>query len=162
LRLWRQPVEPFLTGGLGLLPLAPLCDVPAAGLPAVIDRMARRLSREAAPGEADQLWTASYVLMGLSLSKQIANGLMRRVLTMKESVTYQAIVEEGEVKALQETLLELGTERFGPADETVRAAIQSNQSVDHLKAMRRHLLTAATWAALLATPRPRRGRRSST
>jgi hypothetical protein len=28
-RLWREPVEPFLQGGLGLLPLAPLCKMPA-------------------------------------------------------------------------------------------------------------------------------------
>jgi hypothetical protein len=28
IRLWRQPVEPFLQGGIGLLPLATLCELP--------------------------------------------------------------------------------------------------------------------------------------
>src|SRR5579883_3104070 len=28
-RLWQQPLELFLSGGLGLLPLAPLCQLPA-------------------------------------------------------------------------------------------------------------------------------------
>jgi hypothetical protein len=31
-RLWRQPVERFLSGGLGTLPLAPLCQM-AEGVP---------------------------------------------------------------------------------------------------------------------------------
>lgn len=26
--MWQQPVEPFLHGGLSLLPLAPLCQMP--------------------------------------------------------------------------------------------------------------------------------------
>ncbi len=32
IRLWQQPVDAFLTGGLALLPLAPLCRLPA-GVP---------------------------------------------------------------------------------------------------------------------------------
>jgi hypothetical protein len=38
-RVWQVPAESWLSGGLGLLPLAPLGDVPSEELPAVIAQM---------------------------------------------------------------------------------------------------------------------------
>jgi hypothetical protein len=44
-RLWRQPVGSLLQGGVGTLPLAPLC-VTSDALPPVVERMRERLAGE--------------------------------------------------------------------------------------------------------------------
>ena len=50
-RVWRLSPEPLLTGGLALMPLAPISAVTEADLPGIIKRMERRLSgRWAAAG----------------------------------------------------------------------------------------------------------------
>jgi hypothetical protein len=51
-RLWRESVQPFPEGGLGLLPLAPLCKMPAGkplddALRDVVRAMDRRLADSA-------------------------------------------------------------------------------------------------------------------
>ncbi|HVS38739.1 MAG TPA: hypothetical protein VMS17_24495 [Gemmataceae bacterium] len=86
---------------------------------------------------------------------------------MKESVTYQAIVEEGVAKGRQEgarrTLLCLGEELFGkPACASVRSRIESINSLDTFDHLIIRMLRVHRWEDLLAdtpTPEPRRGRR---
>jgi hypothetical protein len=63
-RLWQLPVDPLLAGGLGTLPLAPLADIRPESLPAVVARMDERLS-EVPKSQQAELWTATYILMGL-------------------------------------------------------------------------------------------------
>ncbi len=68
-RIWERPVEPFLHGGLGLLPLATLCAMPEdlpfeQALAHVIAEIHRRLQAEAAPSDALKLMTAAFVLTG--------------------------------------------------------------------------------------------------
>src|SRR5262249_50969047 len=46
-RVWEQPVEVLLQGGLGLLPLVPLCNVNPEALPGVIHQMEQRIEAEA-------------------------------------------------------------------------------------------------------------------
>lgn len=70
IRLWEQPVESLLQGGLGLLPLAPLSDVNRASLPGVVHRVNDRLSKSAVDQpQRNNLWTATYILMGLRFPK---------------------------------------------------------------------------------------------
>ncbi len=151
LRVWRLPVDTFLSAGLGVLPLAPLSRVTELDLPDVIRRMADRIDREATPEEAGTLWTATEVLMGLRYSGDLVNQLLRGVFRMKESVTYQAIVREGEVKALQAMLLRQGAKRFGAADEMVETTIREIVDVDRLEKLTERLLDASNWQDLLAS-----------
>ena len=60
--------------------------------------MDERIRAEATADEAGTLWTAADVLMGLRYSRQLVAQLLQGVHGMKESVTYQAILEEGVVK----------------------------------------------------------------
>src|SRR5208282_2621095 len=69
-RLWQEDVEPFLNAGVGLVPLAPLTDVPEAALPQVVRRMADRINSEPR-SRASRLWTATYLLMGLRYSDEL-------------------------------------------------------------------------------------------
>ena len=79
-------------------------------LPGVIRRMDERIRAEAAPDEARTLWTTADVLMGMRCPRPLVTQLLQgvhgmRILGMKvhgieESETYQAIVEEGEIKGM--------------------------------------------------------------
>ena len=70
---------------------------------------------------------------------------------MRESSTYQWILDEGRVLALQETLLEQGRTRFGPPSDAVELAIKGIQDIPRLKRMAQRVLTAADWQELLQT-----------
>lgn len=61
-RIWQLPAEALLTGGVGLLPLAPVSDANLSTLSAIVRRMKARLRRDA---RARELWAAAYVLLGL-------------------------------------------------------------------------------------------------
>lgn len=62
-RLWEEPVDALLAGGVGTLPLAPLTRVTEADLPHVVRRMQERIEREVSPAQAGALWTATHVLL---------------------------------------------------------------------------------------------------
>ncbi|MBW3597972.1 MAG: hypothetical protein KY475_11935 [Planctomycetes bacterium] len=150
-RLWELPPETFLSGGLGIVPLAPLAAVSEDELPAVVHRMEERIGEAATPDEGGVLWTAATVLMGLRYSKALAAELLRGVHGMKDSVTYQAIVEEGEVKALHKILLVQGAKRFGPPNEFIEQALRSITEVDRLNDLAGRILDVSSWEELLAT-----------
>lgn len=157
-RVWQLPAESILQSGLGTLPLAPLATVSDEALPRIIQRMEDRFSHEAGPGEAASLWTAAYVLMGLKYPREFAAQLLKGVRAMKESTTYQAILEEGEVKGLargraeeaRRILLALGKKRLGPPDARVQATVQAIADVDHLEQLTERLLDVSSWQELLA------------
>jgi hypothetical protein len=153
-RAWQQPVEAVLAGGLATLPLAPLADVDAAELPAVVRRMGERFRSEAAPTEAGTLWTATYWLLGLRYSAEFAGQLLHGVRAMIESTTYQATLAEGEAKGRFEEakriLLRLGTKRFGPPDARVQAALEAVGNVEGVERLTDRVLDATGWDELLA------------
>lgn len=159
MRLWRQPLERALSGGLTTLPLAPLTDEAQPVLPEVIRRLDERISREADPAEAATLWTATYLLLGLRHSREVANRLLQGVRAMRESSTYQAILLEGEEKGRAEGRVEearnilrmLGEDRLGQPDALTSAAIDSLTDVERIEALTRRLLRVSSWAELLAS-----------
>jgi predicted transposase YdaD len=94
LRVWQMPARRFLAGGPALLPLAPISAVTQEQLPGIIRQIEKRLYRRPR-AEVGKLWTATYVLMGLRYSADLAEQLLAGVVSMKESVTYQKILREG-------------------------------------------------------------------
>jgi predicted transposase YdaD len=159
-RVWRLPPEPLLRGGPGLLPLAPISAVTEAELPGIIEHMEARLQATRLRPHAEEVWSATYILLGLRYSRELARHLLRGVRSMKESVTYQAILEEGEEKgALAEArkiVLRLGRNRFGPPDARVTAAVEAIADVERLEELGERLLSAASWDELLGLPAPSR------
>jgi hypothetical protein len=155
-RIWQLPPETFLSGGLGIVPLAPLSAVAENELPGVICRMDERIRAEATPDEAGTLWTAADVLMGLRYPRQLVAQLLQGVHGMKDSVTYQAIVEEGEIKGIlrarQEVLLQLGGRRFDVPSKATETALRSIADPGRLARMIGALLDVTNWDELLATP----------
>ncbi len=78
---------------------------------------------------------------------------------MKESVTYQAIVEErkmegifeGKVAARQEVGLDLGQKRFGPLSPQSETALRNITDPERLSNVIRALLDVSSWEELLST-----------
>jgi predicted transposase YdaD len=157
IRLWRLPVESLFQAGPGLLPLAPLANVAAGELESVIGRIKEQVSAQVPPEKAKDLWVATYVLLGLQYPREFIAQLLQGVRAMEESVTYQAIIEEGLAKGLaqgkiegvRETVLRLGTDRFGAPNATTRAALDALQEFDQLTRLTGRLLHVSSWAELL-------------
>jgi hypothetical protein len=156
-RLWQQPLDRFLTGGLALLPLAPLCQL-AADLPLeqalrdVIHQIDQRLSAEVPYARAVQLMTATFVLTGLRVSEQNLPDLFRGVKVMHESSAFKLYEEKGRVEAYHQVLFRQGWNRFGPPDAATEAALRAIRDLDRLERMADAILTAHSWEEFLATP----------
>jgi predicted transposase YdaD len=165
-RVWELPVESLLRGGLGTLPLAPISAVTEAQLPDVIRRMRERLDLQKQRARAERLWTAAYVLMGLRYEAPMIDHLLKEVLGMEESTTYQAIIQKGEakgtIKGIRLSIYALGEKQFGvPAGARVKKAVEAIATVDELLELSTRLLTAHSWEELLNLPGPRSRRRKT-
>ena len=149
IRLWQLRPETILAGGVGTLPLMPLTRVARPDLPRLIREMGRRFGRQAGQAEIDTLWTATYVLMGLEYEKEFANQLLKGVRSMKESVTYQAILEEGREEG-RRILLALGTTRFGKPSAKHRKMVAAITEPAVSEGLATSLLQVDSWTELLA------------
>ena len=154
IRLWQLSPEVLLEGGLGTLPLAPLTKISRPALPGLIQRMVERIDREAEPPAAQSLWTATYVLMGLEYDREFTKHLLRGVRSMKESVTYQAILEEGReegrAEAAQRNVLSLGTSLLGKPSPKVRRTLGRITDLNVLETLLLSVVKVDSWTELLA------------
>ncbi len=169
-RVWQLAPEPLLTGGLALLPLAPISAVTEAELPGIIKRMEQRLSSRHGRKQAPVIWGAAYILLGLRHSPGLAAQLFRGVMSMKESSTYQAILQEGRLEGLSEgALVEakkvlrlLGDDALGVPDTRTTAAIESINDLAQVEDLLLRVRSATSWqellGPLLADSRKRRRR----
>jgi len=161
-RLWERPVEALLaTGRLSALPLAPLCRLPEElsfeeGMRWVVTRVVERLEQHANPELLRRLLMATFVLTGLRVNREQARSIFQGVRAMRESDTYQAILDEGRAEGraegAQRLLLRQGRKRLGEPDEATRHALEGINDLDRLDRISERLLEASTWQELLQTP----------
>lgn len=153
-RLWEEPVERYLEGCLSALPLAPLCAVSENELPGVVRRMQERIEGES--GDEGTLWTATYLLMGVRYKSALIQNLLKGVRRMKDSVTYQEIIEEGKaegeaigaVKGERNLILLQGGKRFGEPSAVTLATLQRVTSPAELERLALRLLEVESWSEL--------------
>ena len=152
-KLWERPVDELLSGGLGVVPLAPLASIQRGRLPEVLDQLGERFEQDAT-SSADDLWAATALLMGLRYDREAITSLIQRVRRMRESVTYQIILEEGReegrVEEARNLLRQIGSQRLGPPDTGVTAALATIDDLTVLHRMASAVLHANTWQELLA------------
>ncbi len=148
-RLWEVPAEQILSGGIGVLPLAPLAQFAPGTESAIIHRMQERINVEATPGEAATLWSSTLVLMGLRYNRDTAARLLQGVMAMRESDTYQAILEEGGLNEARKLLVRLGTKRLGPLTPADTHTIASISSPEALEALIERVFAVETWEEVL-------------
>jgi predicted transposase YdaD len=126
--------------------------------------MSRRLNRRLPAGLVAELWSATYVLLGLRYSQAFAERLLRGVVSMKESVTYQAIIEEGEARGkaagaateARRLLIQLGKKRFGAPAPSEKNALKAIRELRQLEKLALRLDDVTSWQELLDTPISRR------
>ena len=151
LRVWQLDPKSLIKDGLGTLPLAPISNVTQEQLPGVIDSVKEVLD-QCSSTQREDLWTATYVLMGLRYNDAVIEPLLQGVLAMEESVTYQAIIRKGEIKHGQKMLLRIGTKKFGAPSQTVESTIAAIQDPDRLELLGEQTVDAQSWEELLAEP----------
>ena len=71
---------------------------------------------------------------------------------MRESSTYQAILDEGRIEEAQETLLRLGQYKFGSPRDAITASVKAITDRERLHRMTDQIFMASGWDELLATP----------
>jgi hypothetical protein len=71
---------------------------------------------------------------------------------MRDSDTYQAIVEEGRVLQAREDILCLAEKRLGPGDKVTLDRPHSTTALGGLKRIYERVLDATDWQDLLDTP----------
>jgi hypothetical protein len=104
--------------------------------------------------------------MGLRYEQALIQALLRGVVNMKESVTYQAILEEseaiGKAERARKMLLLQGRDRFGEPSAKIVALLDAVTDLGWLEALAIRLLHVKNWEELLGvngTKRNPRGRR---
>lgn len=176
---WERPASAMLSGGLGMVPLAPLGELPAgrspeAALTGLLRRIDERLEAELPTVDAQRLLMAAWVLIGMRVPRAKLK-LLQEALTMidlRDSSTYQVIVEEGMAKGLAKglaegkaegkadgkaeglrtMLLQIGERRLGVLAPAVQKSLYAIDDIARLHRMGERVLDVATWQELLDTP----------
>lgn len=169
-RLWRQPVKRFLAGPVGSLAVLaqmPGDAPPQRALPRVLHAIDERITAELPPSQMAELWTTIFLLAGLRLPSQVAVTLFQGVLAMKESSTYQYLIDEriksGQVRGMKEgihrgameearRLIGLGRRPLGKPSASITKKLAAVDDLERFHRMSRRLLKAESWQELLTTP----------
>jgi len=154
IRVWERPVEEFLDGGLGVLPLAPLADVVAAQLPDIMRHVDERFRGEAEPGDAEDLRAATVLLLRLRYSAEQIRSLGTEMAWWRESPLFLETLEEGReqgrVEEARRLVLDLGTDKFGAPEPSLVSTVETIGDPDVLERLVRRILRATSWQELLA------------
>jgi predicted transposase YdaD len=155
-RVWQRPMEAYLQGGVGTLPLAVLGRPPEgqsreAALPAVIRRIVERLVDET-PADLPKMLAAAYVLAGLRLAKAQTDRLFRGIPGMQDSTTYQGILDDGREGRLDEArklLVRLARKRFNCPNAEGEATLAAITDLEKLERLGVALMVARSWTGWL-------------
>ena len=155
----------MIEGALALLPLAALCDVPERMLPDIVDQMRFRINSEIADHDPSSLWVEFDLLLGLKYPQDFVQSLLKGAGNMQESSTFRAILAEGEARGIalgeargvalgeargkRDSILRLGSRRFGEPDAAVRTFLDKIDSLERLDHLVARLLDAESWNDLL-------------
>jgi len=156
-RLWHESPEAFLRGGVGLMPLATLCQPPQGMtveemLPGIIDEIGRRLTAEVARPEAVWLMTAAFILAGLRLPRTTLASIFAGVDMVHESSAFEIMEDRGRVRGARRLLARQAQERFGIATAEAEIAIREVSDLERLERMAVAILRSADWNEVVATP----------
>jgi hypothetical protein len=119
--------------------------------------MKHRLRRVGPRSLIDQIWTSTYLLLGLRYEEGQIRDAIEGVLGMEESTTYQAIIRKGElsgaIKELHTSILRHGELKFQlvPNKKALRRLMRI-EDLDTLRNLLDKILTTETWEELLGLP----------
>jgi len=105
---------------------------------------------------AEEIWTSTFILMGLRYSAEQTDAVLKGVFSMKESVTLHAVLEQGRAEGQEigrrkeavDVLLKLGRKRLGPPDPRTVASIEEIADVARIEELLETVLDVASWDEL--------------
>lgn len=163
-RVWEQPPESFLHGGLATMALACVA-ASAEELEKTYNLIAAKLRAEASESDAREIWAATFIMSGLRHDLILVRRLMKGAWNMsweENSVTYQAILAEGEAKGqakgeiagrireAKALLLRLGTRRLRSPSVAISEQIQRIDDLPRLEALIERTMDTSSWEELLS------------
>jgi predicted transposase YdaD len=152
LRVWTLEVDQLLHGSLATLPLVLLADGAEGHLPEVLRRMEERLVEEATPETRKDLWTDAFVLAGLRYRRESVVQFFRGVASMRESDTYQYILEEGiekgRLQGAVRALWLVAVPRLGEPSASVRERIEAEADLATIEEWLQRVSRSESWAEL--------------
>jgi hypothetical protein len=165
-RVWKQPLERFLTGGLGTLPLAVLTDEARRDLVGVVTRIDERLKGLANPAMAGRMQACTMLLLGLRYTDEQIAEVRKGVemVDLRESSFYKLVRDEVRNEVRDEVrdevrmeeakrmILSQGKRKFGVPTPEVEAALGRITDQAKLESLADRLLDVTSWQDLLAGP----------
>jgi hypothetical protein len=147
-------VQPLLEGGVGLLPLATLCEMPAGkpveqAIREVVHEIDRRLGNLPDHAQAVRLMTAAFILTGMRIPKERLSQVYEGVRIMHKTTAWDE-VDERVSKLGVRLLLTFGRRQLGEPDSKTEAAITGIKDPDRLHRMAEALDSVKSWKALLS------------
>lgn len=161
IRVWELHADELLQMGGGVLPLATLTDDAQPRLRSIIQECRQRAYASHPRQEAVEMLASQQILLGMLHPTDLVQTMFRGVVDMTESTVYQSILEEGEQRGLakgreegreegvRQSILRIGEKRFGPADASVRQALEAIHDFDQLSSLLDTALSADDWNDLL-------------
>jgi predicted transposase YdaD len=153
-RVWEQPVDE-LAASSGTFPLVALAARSEEELRRVATPILAALHDPANQDERE-LKAAFYFLVGRQFTEKLAEELFQGDRAMRESVTYQAVLDEGwrkgRVDEVRDLVLRQGTKQFGSPGEAVETRLMAETDRERLEELFDRLFSATGWDELLDGP----------
>ena len=168
-KIYEHGVDELLAGPAGIVPAAVLSREikEREQVGPVLTRLHDRLTEELGENASliKNLWTTAELYLGLKFrgkeNKGWIKALTRGVLSVKDSIIYQDILNEGRIEgrvegrvegridALINIILRLGAERWGQPSEGEKVALEAIGDAKRLERMGSRLLAVSGWDDLL-------------
>ena len=151
-RVWEEPLERFLSGGLGTLPLAVLTDEAKADLIGVVTRINERLKGLSNPAMAGRMQACTLLLLGLRYTEERIAEVRKEVemVDLRESSFYKLVHEEGRMDEVRRMILSQGRRKFGASPPAIEATLEGITEQAKLEALADRLIDVSSWEDLLA------------
>jgi hypothetical protein len=160
-RLWKLPPESFLTGSLGLVPLAVLGKLPSRrkkeeSLRDIVREIERRLLAEVSAERAAVFMRAAVILTSTRIASNKLPRIFQGVGLVSEIAASDYFTEQGEIqgriKECRTVLIKQGRTKFGHVDQTAEVVLNSIADIDRLERMVEAIFAANSWQDLVSTP----------
>ena len=151
-RVWEEPMDRFLNGPMGTLPLAVLTDEAKTDLEGTMKRIGERLRGVANSAVVERLEVGTFILLGMRHTKERIAELRKGIamVDLRESSFYQLIHEEGELAAARRMILSIGRRKFGAIPPEIATTLGNITEQAKLEELADRLIDVSSWKDLLA------------
>jgi predicted transposase YdaD len=149
IRLWQLPTAIFFEPGSRLFPLAAL-TADEQEIAGVVERVRQRIQPMEQSDQQD-IWNSLNVLMGLRFEATMIESLLKGVINMEDSVTYQEIIRKGRRNELKGMIQEAGLLKLGEMSSKQLAKLENIMELELLRKVMINVVVKQNWDDVLQT-----------